>query len=1124
MIKKAVLFLLFLFPASLLADTSDILQAKRYLEKAQRLIDSLDYVEAIRVADQAIAIYKQFGNDYYPLGFAYTIKGDAYLEKGNYDMASTYFFSAQDILSRHFGEKHPEVAQSFNNIGLSFLSQGVIDSAEQNFQKGLDIRLQLFGEAHPKVADSYNNLGNCALNQGMAAEAYDYYIKALTIRLELLGPEHLDVASSYNNLGHCYLEVGDYSKAIEHFSKSLKIREKVLGANHPKIVQNYLSLGNCHSKLEQLDQVLIYLNRALNLTIQNNQSSHPNTAEIYNQLGTCYSKFGNKARALNFFEKALQIQSKHFKPNSLPLFAVYNNLATTFNEQGDYNKAMLYYRNNLHILRENLGETHPYLADTHNNMGTALAKMGKYEEALDNHYQALNIYASLKNLHRSAETYNNIGNRHWERKNYQAAIQAYRRSLVIFEALHGMNYTGNALIYNNLANCLEKEKNYALTKQYYRKAIDLIRKQYGNQHPLLVEYKTNLAIIHQEEGHFEAAIRQLDEALNILKVDIRDKNDLEFIEYPIQVLDLLNAKARTLTAFFEKEKKKLYLTESLAIYDYAIEVIKILRKQYQEEQSKRVLGEISYKTFEGAIKTCYELFQQQPEKALLEKAFAYSEQSRSSIVLAALNTGSAAYFAGIPDSLVDRELELKTTITFYEKKRREESRKAANASPQLLDSYNNKIFNQKQTYNQLIQQFERDYPDYYRLKYATTTIKTEEIQQSLLENDAALVEYFVADSSIFAFVINKEEVHFRAVPIDSLLEKVSLFRTGIYRPYTDVNTQSEANYLRFLNQYTQTAHFLYKKLIYPIADKLPQKVRIISGGVLNFLPFEALLASLPAATQRLKKLDYLLNHYEFSYGYSATLLQQIKKDGRENFSRGFVAFAPEFKANDRRNLRPLQHNIPEIKTLQALLGGETFVGRAATRQRFIELVGAYQIVHLATHGKSDASFGDYSYLAFTASADSTEGDLLYAKDIYNLPLYADMVVLSACETGQGEFLKGEGVVSLARAFFYAGAKSIVTTLWSIDDASTRKLIHLFYQNINKGLSKSAALRQAKIQYVEEESRPHPFYWAAFITIGDMEAIAFNSSLKNYTKIIFLFFIILFLIFGVHWHLKQKQSS
>ena len=1112
MIKKATFFSALLLSVVLSANTPDTLQARQQLEKAQELIDSLDYEGAIAVVEEAIDIYKEVGSGDYRLGFAYMIKGDACLEKGNYDAALAAFFNAKTILYQYFGEQHAEVAQAFNNIGLSLFSQGKIDSAAQYFQKGLDIRLQLFGTSHSKVADSYNNIGNCTLNQGSVTKAYGYYVKALKIRLQLLGEEDLDVASSYNNLGYCYLEVKDYPKAIDYFSKSLKIRQKALGANHPKIAQNCLSLGDCYIQLEQPDQALIFLNRALNITVQSNQSEHPTAAEIYNHLGTCHSKFGNKAMALQSFEKALKIQLKHFKSNSLPLFAVYNNIATTFNEQGDYNKAMLYYRNNLHILRENLGAIHPYTADTYNNMGTALAKMGKQKEALANHYQALDISTHLEDAHRLAETYNNIGNRYWERENYQAAIPAYEQSLAIFENLYGADYTGNALIYNNLANCLEKD--YASKKQYYRKAIQLVEQQYGNQHALLAEYKTNLGLTYKEEGQLAAAIQQFDEALAILKVDVNRKNDLDFIEYPTQILDLLNAKADALALLFRKEKKQFHLAEALKLYDHAIEVIKTLRKQYQEEQSRRLLGEISYKTFEGAISTCYQLFEQTQEKVFLERAFAYSEQSRSSIVLSALNTGSAAYFAGIPDSLIDRELELKTNITFYEKKRREERRKAQNANLQLLDSYNNKIFNQKEAYNQLIQQFERDFPDYYRLKYDATTIKPEAIQQDLLEKNAALVEYFVADSSVFVFVVNRKMVHFQAIPVDSLLEKVSLFRTAIYRPYTDVNAQSESDYLRFLNQYAQIAHFLYQKLIHPIADKLPEKVTIISGGVLNFLPFEALLASMPNSIQRLKKLDYLLHHHEFRYAYSATLLQQIRRNNQAKFSKKFVAFAPEFKTNDKRSLRPLQHNVPEVKGLHALLGGEVYTGQAATRQEFLALAGAYQIIHLATHGKSDNRFGDYSYLAFTASADSTKEDLLYAKDIYNLSLHADMVFLSACETGQGEFLRGEGVVSLARAFFYAGAKNIVTTLWSIDDASTQKLVNFFYQNINKGLSKSAALQQAKIRYIQEENRPHPFYWAAFITIGDMEAITFNNSLWPYIKYAFLFLLTLFFVYKI----------
>ena len=133
--------------------------------------------------------------------------------------------------------------------------------------------------------------------------------------------------------------------------------------------------------------------------------------------------------------------------------------------------------------------------------------------------------------------------------------------------------------------------------------------------------------------------------------------------------------------------------------------------------------------------------------------------------------------------------------------------------------------------------------------------------------------------------------------------------------------------------------------------------------------------------------------------------------------------------------------------------------------------------------------GTFLFLAFHEISDSLENEKLYVRDLYNLTLDAEMVVLSACETGIGELQRGEGVISLARGFVYAGAGSLVTSLWSVDDLSTKQVMELFYQNLKSGQTKDAALRNAKLTYLASTpQKAHPFYWAAFAPIGNMESI------------------------------------
>ena len=1088
MIKKVLLFVLFAFSSQLYAKTPDTTQASAFLEQAVKLIDALKFQEALQLTDSALLIYHSATDTLPQLGLAYNVKGDAIFEMGDYQQALNCYTTSKNILNNHYGHSNADVAQAYNNIGRCYMATEDIYAAAENYQKALEIRVALFGTHHSKVADSFNNLGNCALYLGALPGAYQYYGQALDIRIQLFGRQHIDVASSLLNLGYCQIEVKDYRKAIPFFLESLQIRQDSLGAFHPKIAQNCQNLGDAYIQLEQIDTAIIYLNQALAVFAHNQQENHPDVAKIYTGFGNAYTKLGNHKLALDYFEKALQIELQQFQPDSYRLFPVYNALADNYAAAGDYNKALTYYQNNLHILHKNVEANHAHVGLTHNNMGKTLQKMGEFETALAHYNQAVNIFTSLNDQHFLGTIYNNIGNCFWEGEQAKTAIPIYQRSLAIFENLYGSVHIENASIYYNLGNCLVNQKTYETAHTHYEKAIEITKNIYHSNHPLLAKYKTSNGIAYQEQGKYQKALAQFEEALAILKINLNDQQTIGFVESPIVLIDLLNAKANTLYLLFTTTKEQAYLVESLALYEYAIELIKSLRKQYQEETSQRLLGEKGFIAFAEVIRTCYALFQLTGEEKYKEIAFTYSEQSRNSVLLNALNTNAAAQFAGIPDSLIHKELVSKTSITFYEKKWHAENSKGKTANLDLIDELGNKIFTEKQQYAVLIKQFENQFPAYFQLKYADHTITIPTIQKELLEKETALVEYFVADSMVYVFVIDAKTTHFEAIPINDLLEKVSLFRTGIYKPHTNSAAQSDPTYLAYLQQYTTAAHYLYQKLWQPIANKLPQKVTIINGGLLNLLPFEALLVATPKRLDRQKIFHYLLKDHELSYGYSATLLHQIKNGKAANFSKRLLAFAPEFVPADSNLFSPLLNNIPEVETIQQLIEGDIYTGTAAFRQAFLQQASAYQIIHLATHGKADANVGDYSYLAFTATPDSTQERLLYAKDIYNLSLNAEMIVLSACETGDGEFFKGEGVISLGSAFFYAGAKSIISTLWSVDDASTKKLVAFFYEGIKAGQTKSAALRQAKLQYLEQTNYPHPFYWAAFVGNGDMKAI------------------------------------
>jgi CHAT domain-containing protein len=235
------------------------------------------------------------------------------------------------------------------------------------------------------------------------------------------------------------------------------------------------------------------------------------------------------------------------------------------------------------------------------------------------------------------------------------------------------------------------------------------------------------------------------------------------------------------------------------------------------------------------------------------------------------------------------------------------------------------------------------------------------------------------------------------------------------------------------------------------------------------------------------------------------LHQMTEVQHSKTHGKGLLAFAPFFEEDTtslalrlqredaiRQGLSPLPYSGEEVLRAKKRYGGSSdmWIGKAGTKEAFLQSASKYKIIHLATHGKADFQEGNFSFLAFSSSDDHAENGFLSVAELYNLPINADLVVLSACETGIGEQQRGEGVLSLARAFAYAGAKSIVASLWSVNDQSTMQIMDYFYGELKAGKTKNLALAQAKRNYLQQNPgrASHPFFWAGFVGLGDMSRV------------------------------------
>ncbi|MEZ5058805.1 MAG: CHAT domain-containing protein [Saprospiraceae bacterium] len=571
---------------------------------------------------------------------------------------------------------------------------------------------------------------------------------------------------------------------------------------------------------------------------------------------------------------------------------------------------------------------------------------------------------------------------------------------------------------------------------------------------------------------------------------------------------------------YKKTREYKFLNKAIFYSNLNLDAINYEENQFLFRNSKNFWQSRNHEVYEKAINL--HLFHAiEKSKSTPKETFSFAEKSKATILQSQIKETDALHYANIPDSLLKKEYDLRIDITYNEKRRQDKMNEGLSETDTLVLRISSRLFDLNQEYEVLKQKFETDYPEYYKLKYDLSTVSLEEVQNKLLEKDQTLLEYFVGDSSIYLFVVKPDDYIVEEVKMDFDLESlVATLQSGLYDYYkTPASDRTDELYEQSVTQYAKVAHQLYEKLIEPVKDKLNENLVIIPDGILGYVPFEALLSGAPSELNNIKTYPFLVRDHQVSYNYSATLWREMKeKKHFKNPEKSLLAFAPfyegsytyldeEFQDFDfdslaialdltiedeyvsRKDFTALPASGEEVSTISKLLKGAYFVNADATEERFNQEAGNYKIIHLSTHGVADSRVGDYSYLAFAEILDSIENELLYVRDLYNIQLNADLVVLSACETGVGKLQKGEGIISLARAFAYAGAKSIVTTLWTVNDSTTKNLMQAFYSGLKKGQTKDKALQNAKLALMKKgDEKAHPFFWAGFIPVGDMTPI------------------------------------
>ena len=881
------------------------------------------------------------------------------------------------------------------------------------------------------------------------------------------------------------------------------------GQSPKEFATAYFDSANVSMDQGQYQQVIDYALRSVEISKRHGYWKEYLMAA--NLVAEGYFKLSENEKGLAFLTPLLEEVSPHLPEVDKDIGILYNNLGTNYIELGQYEKGIIYYQKAISIWEQLPEKPLLEISAGNHNLGSIEIMLGNYEDALPFLFRALNIRLAMSDPDQPTlkldESYNNIGYCYASMEQPEKALPYFLKSLEVRSKSFPSTHPKIGLTYNNLAMISAQMKDYQQAATYYEQALPILTAGLGATHPLISVVKSNYGGNHLAQGNDTLGLAYLhwvfepNEELKPNQILFENPDLPEFlalVRKSSRYLHLLSTKAAHYADFGKKVHSQQALAYSLESFQLLTQAIDTIRIGFSDTE-KQILSENSLEIYEEGIEVAYELYQQTQDRAYMELAFSMAEKSKAVSLLEEFQEENAKLFANIPETLQSQERSLKQSLASAKEKLYEQRQTGGSSSPEII-ALQEEIFSLKSSYDSLLTMLEKSYPAYFDLKYDVSSIGIEELQAQIPAN-TQLIEYFTGDSSAFIFLISAEEASFHkltSVPI--LTQKVLAFRDEINlsNPAVLIAQESPEMVQQRFARFQQMSTELYELLLgkwNPTTDK--GNLLIVPDGVLNFISFGALgTTDQDALVQDFRDFPYLLKQYGVSYAYSSTLAFDPPASPPANYQKGYGGFAPRYSSQDMTDSRGNFQDIPlarkEVRQSAEIFDGDAFLGDSATKSLFLTSATNYQILHLAMHTAFEDASGFESRLVFGKEEEESD-QMLRSIDLYQLRLPADLVVLSACNSGWGEVVKGEGVMSLARAFAYAGSRSQILSLWKVDDYASSQLILNFYEQVQNGQSLDEAMRKGQLRFIEtapNSSLAHPYYWATFLTIGDTAPIDF----------------------------------
>ena len=1094
---------------------------------------SLDYYQ------QALAIRRELSDSVgeaimlFSVGGAYSNLGETQEAIDSYNQAFS-LFQAQNQLDL--------AADTLGSLGGIYWKVGETQKALDTYDRSLAIhRAQ---KNRTGEAETLQAIGLIYTSLGEQQKALASYNQALEIQKgegDLVGQ-----AETLNQIGILYTALGQKQQALDSYNQALQLHQAIQGrlsgaasiANSSQQALILMGIAGTYSASNEYQQALNYYNQARSLLEKaGNRSAQ---AEVLNQMSFAYARLGDNQKALDSLQSALALQ-RTIRDPSREAFTL-GNIADIYSALGEPQKALDYHNQALEIQRR--VSDRPQQAATLNHIAQVYSSLGDYQLSIETYTQALEIFKSIGDRTGTGQTLDNIGNAYRLTGDYAKALELYNQERAIWRE-QGDWFREIATL-TGIIRAYEALGDYPKGLESANQVLSISRQQqssFGEASAFALMGRLYLAA-----GDYQKALDVSTQSLELwqkLKVPSAEANVLgnigkiyKALKQPQKAIATYDrelalrrqlgdrtGEAETLYNTAEAERNRGNLNAAQTQIEATLKIVEDIRTKVTSPELRTSYFASVQKYYQFYIDVLMQLHRQQPSKGYEALALQASERARARSLLELLTEARADIRTGVDPKLLERERTIQQKLDVAEKHRLEgATRSNTGTQAQGLEK---EIAALLEEYRQVQAQIRATSPRYGALTQPQP-LTLAEIQQQVLDDETMLLQYSLGEERSYLWAVTKTSITSYELPkradIEALVQQFNqLMKTPTYRLNSSrglgVNVRSDSPSSEVATQLSQI-------LLQPVAGQLGNKRLLIVGdGALQYVPFAALPVPGTSGVGARHVVPLLVNH-EIVNLPSASTIAVLRQDanGRKMAAKAIAVLAdPVFSPDDERlkergeqgSTLPLEQGNLDRRAL-ARAARETnitfnrlpFTRREA--EQILALVPAtsrlqafdfaanratatspelsqYRIVHFATHGILNSKQPELSgvVLSLLDETGKPQNGFLRLHDVFNLNLPAELIVLSACETGLGEEVKGEGLVGLTRGFMYAGSPRVVVSLWSVDDEATSELMVKFYKKmLQDGLKPAAALRAAQLEMWQQQQWQAPYYWAAFTLQGE----------------------------------------